>query len=256
MKYHLDTIPVWDAFHEKKECSFCIMADRSEKSYVDSFLGGSVMEPDTRVMVNDKGFCPHHNQLLYTAQNRLGLALMTHTHTLKTIEKLDNRAAKLTKDAKAAQGGSFVASLLKKVTRKETGLQASINEFTKWLDLHVEQCIICDRIHYSLDRYAYTMLHLFSHDNEFKETLKQSKGFCLPHLKTVLNMALKTLSEKKQAELLSVLIPLQTSNIARQEQELLWFTQKFDYRNQEKPWGNSKDSLPRLLQRLTGKMME
>ena len=42
MKYHLDTIPVWDAYHEEGECPLCILEDKSEKSYVDSFLGGSV----------------------------------------------------------------------------------------------------------------------------------------------------------------------------------------------------------------------
>ena len=75
MKYHLDTIPVWDAYHEESECPFCILKDNSEKAYVDSFLGGSVMEPDTRIEVNDTGFCPHHNELLYQAQNRLSPAL-------------------------------------------------------------------------------------------------------------------------------------------------------------------------------------
>ena len=31
-----------------------------------------------------------------------------------------------------------------------------------------------------------------------------------------------------------------------------WFTLKFDYRNQSKPWGNSKDAVPRAIALLGG----
>ncbi len=29
--------------------------------------------------------------------------------------------------------------------------------------------------------------------------------------------------------------------------DLEWFTDKFDYRNEDKPWKNSKDALPRSM---------
>ena len=32
-----------------------------------------------------------------------------------------------------------------------------------------------------------------------------------------------------------------------------WFTLKFDYRNQDKPWGNSKNALERTVNRLRGR---
>lgn len=254
MKYHLDTIPVWDAVKAGSECPFCIIRENSEKSYVDSFLGGSVMEPDTRVAVNEQGFCAHHNRLLYRAQNRLGLALMTHTYTLKTLEKFDMKTAGLKREGAAAAGG--LTSLINKILGKKTGLSAVLQQFSHWLGAQTASCILCDRINYSLNRYAYTLLHLYQHDDEFKETLLSSKGFCLVHFKTVLDMALETLTENKQAVLLSDLLPLQRSQLDRQEKELKWFTEKFDYRNQDKPWGNSKDALPRLLQKLTGTYIE
>lgn len=92
MKYHIDTIPVWDAYHQESECPLCILEHNLEKNYVESFLGASVMESDTRIQVNRSGFCSHHFKLLYDAQNRLGLALMTHTHLKELIGKFERQS--------------------------------------------------------------------------------------------------------------------------------------------------------------------
>lgn len=86
MRYHIDTIPVWDALKQQGECPLCALRRSIEAADVDRFLGGSVMEPDTRVRVNEKGFCQRHHVLLYAQQNRLGHALMTHTHLKETAE--------------------------------------------------------------------------------------------------------------------------------------------------------------------------
>ena len=56
MRYHIDTIPVWDALKQQGECPLCALRRSIEAADVDRFLGGSVMEPDTRVRVNEKGF--------------------------------------------------------------------------------------------------------------------------------------------------------------------------------------------------------
>ena len=84
MRYHIDTIPVWDAMKLEGECPLCALRRRNELLDVDRFLGASVMEPDTRIQVNDIGFCAHHQMLLYEQKNRLGHALMTHTHMRET----------------------------------------------------------------------------------------------------------------------------------------------------------------------------
>jgi hypothetical protein len=36
------------------------------------------------------------------------------------------------------------------------------------------------------------------------------------------------------------------------ERDLEWFTRKFDYRNADKPWGNSRDALSRAINTLEG----
>lgn len=254
MKYHLDTIPVWDAYHENSECPFCLLEDKSEKAYIDSFLGGSVMEPDTRIEVNDKGFCPHHNQLLYQAQNRLGLALMTHTHVQQTISKLEKQMGILKKTAE--NPGRKLKLFKKSPSNKEPDLKQSMHNFGHYVCSLRTQCIICDKLQNALDQFAYTFIHLWSHDKEFRKVFLESKGFCFSHLPLVLDMAAKNLSSAKQSEFIKELLPMQMENMNRLEKELLWFTQKFDYKNQDKPWENSKDALPRTLQKLTGKYME
>lgn len=36
------------------------------------------------------------------------------------------------------------------------------------------------------------------------------------------------------------------------EKDIEWFTLKFDYRNQDKPWGDSKDAVERTVNKLRG----
>ena len=88
---HLDTIPIWDAYKLDAECPVCALEHRCEQQFLDVALGGAMMEPDTRIATNEKGFCPRHFAQLYDAQNRLSLALMTHTHlkdVMASTEKL------------------------------------------------------------------------------------------------------------------------------------------------------------------------
>jgi hypothetical protein len=256
MKYHLDTIPVWDAYHQEDECPLCLLESKAEKSYIEFFLSGSVMEPDTRVEVNKTGFCPSHFSMLYQAQNRLGLALITHTHFNETLDKLKRHSENILKNAQMELNTSLPASILRKAKGKDNPLLSSIEQLSKWLVEHGDDCMVCNRIQVSLERYAYTILHLWDNDKEFNQVLLNSKGFCLPHLSIIMKIARETLSPKSVARWVSDIMPVEIKNLERLEKELLWFTQKFDYRNQDKPWGNSKDALPRTVQKLTSKYME
>lgn len=57
MQYHLDTIPVWEAMEQSTACPLCALYRRVEASEIERSLGGSVMEPDARIRVNEKGIC-------------------------------------------------------------------------------------------------------------------------------------------------------------------------------------------------------
>ncbi len=229
MRYHLDTIPVWDAFAQGGECPLCDLREQNERSYVESFLGASVMEPDVRIEVNAKGFCgPHFSQMI-AMKNRLGLALMTHTHFKQTLEAL----------------GTPPRSPKKRGLWGNRALAAAAEEG--------DTCILCERLRNTMDRYLYTTLHLWKTDAEFAKVLQEGKGLCLPHYRRLLDMAAQALSAEQAEAFTRMLEAVERRNMERIEAELQWFTLKFDYRNADKPWDNSKDSLERAINKLRGK---
>ena len=89
MKYHIDTIPVWDAMKLEGECLMCALERRTELGEAERYLGASVMEPDVRIRVNSRGFCRKHHAMLFTMSNRLGHALMLESHMIENRERLE-----------------------------------------------------------------------------------------------------------------------------------------------------------------------
>ena len=229
MRYHIDTIPVWDALKRDSECPLCDLEQQSEDSYLAYFIGASVMEPDERVRVNETGFCADHLAGMFALQNRLPLALMAHTHMMAIINEMAPPAAQKNKR--------------RLPFRKD-----------KHDDAETEPCILCDRLRDTMARYLYTMLHLYQTDTEFRSTLERSKGLCMPHYAQVTRMAAEALSASHAAEFCERLFALQQANMRRVEKELHWFTQKFDHKNRDEPWGNSRDALERAIWKLRGKM--
>ena len=103
MRYHIDTIPVWDAAKIDGECLLCALQRRVELQQIEYSLGASVMEPDVRIQVNKKGFCQHHQRMLFKGDNRLGHALMLESHLTETRGKLSKAFNDI---RKAASGNS------------------------------------------------------------------------------------------------------------------------------------------------------
>jgi len=250
MKYKLETIPVWDAFKEDSECPLCILEESNEKNYIRFFLGDSVMDPDTRVEVNKTGFCAQHASLLFSGGHKQGLGLMMHTYLLETIPQfevytkvLSNKAHELAKK-----------SVLSTVKLKDRSLNTALDNLCKFAQQNTSTCIFCHRLEQTLLRYTFTIIYLWKKDSEFKQALSASKGFCLKHLPMVLRMANTELSGAQSTEFIKLLIPLEVASLKRLEQEILWFTQKFEYANKDKPWKTSKDALQRTLQKFTGRV--
>lgn len=223
-----------DGFQENCECPLCAMHHTLEVNAINYTMGPSYMEDDNRSMTDKKGFCTMHLEKLYKHQNRLGLALMLHTHMEKTIKDVE----KLSKTAKPAKAGLF------KKTEK-TQLQEYLEELQ-------ESCFICDRINDTFERYYATIFHLFQNNDEFLPVLKGCQGFCNEHYKQLLDRASKHLSGYHLDSFLSIVNELYIKNLSRVRDELEWFIDKFDYENAEKPWGTSQDALPRSLVKVGG----
>ncbi|MBR2697115.1 MAG: ABC transporter substrate-binding protein [Clostridia bacterium] len=245
MKLHIDTAPVWEVYRQDHECPLCAISDRVEAASVEYFLGDSVMEPSQRIEVNEKGFCGRHFKLMFDAGNRLGLALMTHTYMKNTLKWLRQNA----ESAVAAASAEAAKPVFKRViAKKGEGLAVCGDEVLALED----KCVMCERIRDNMRRYIYTILYMYKHEPEFPGLLEGSKGMCLKHYAETMKMAPEHLSGEALKRFVQTLSGLETENLQRVADELEWFTRKFDYRNEDKPWGNSRDAVERSLNKLRG----
>ena len=231
MKEQLYTIPVNDAFAVDCECPVCSMYDSLERDAIEFTMGPSYMEDDIRMETNKIGFCSHHVKQLYKHQNRLGLALILHTHMQRTNRDLEELLA----SDKPVKKGLF---------SKKTENASPVTEYIKTLNHY---CYICNRIDRIFSRYLATIYHCYEHDEEFRQKFASSKGFCTKHFGMLYDGAPSALSGKRLPEFIQTLNQVYLANMKRVTDDLEWFTDKFDYRNEDKPWKNSKDALPRSM---------
>ena len=247
MKYHIDTIPVWDALKLDGECLLCALERKTELNEAARYLGASVMEPDTRIRVNDKGFCRHHHAMLFGMSNRLGHALMLESHHA-VIEKRVEEAMKRTQKAAEALGASPLTSL----TRAGAQAKKRFAEAADSLRQLAGSCILCDSLRENMDRYLHTFFHLYQNDSEFRRRFSESKGVCLPHLSSLLEAAPDALPGKELSGFVKTLSAMESRSLARMQEDISWFIKKFDYRYTEEPWKNSQDAVPRTVNQLRG----
>ena len=249
MKLHIDTAPIWESYQQPCECPLCLLETGVEAASVEYFLGESVMEPSQRVEVNKKGFCAMHFKKMYDAGNRLGLGLMTHTYMKETIKSLKESAQQV-KDAAAAEAGK---PIYKRIGGKKG---AALAEVAGGIAKMESQCLMCERLQENMERYIYTVLYMYKHEPEFPKLFAQSKGMCLQHYAQTLEMAPKHLSGDALKQFVDTLVDIEMANLDRIEGEVEWFTKKFDFRNEDKPWGNSRDAVKRAVNKLRTQVID
>ncbi len=233
MKEKIYTIPLTEAYEEPSECPFCKLEKKLEEEAGTHALGASMMEPDSRIVSNEKGFCRRHfTQMTEQKGSALSLALVLDTHINCVIEKMERAAKK-----KASR----------RLWRKEKRAKDELCEFVENTE---HTCLICDKIESTLEKFACTFWELYHKEPEFYDRVNQSKGFCLPHFAFLLKMAEKELSGSKKEMFKKKLTEVQLQNMKRINEDVHWFTQKFDYRNQEASWKTSKDAPARAIEKL------
>lgn len=234
MKYKLETIPVWDGVRSGSECFLCDLMQAARIHAVDYYLGTSVMHSETRVEVNQIGFCPNHWDDLITAGRPQSLALISHTYLQRTLSILAPEISRIEKARPGRGLKNSVQHLLASVHEREKG------------------CLICTKMESRLLRYTYTVIYLWQKDLEFRDELSQSKGFCLHHLESLLCMA-PSILDAKEHQLFSVaLTTLVHQNLQRLEEEVLWMTQKYKAEHTHSPWNGCEDAQKRLVNKLIG----
>lgn len=231
MMEKLYTIPVQDAFNEKSECPVCKMYESLENNAIDFVMGPSYMEDDVRLVTDKIGFCGKHIRMMYTNQNRLGLGLMIKTHMDRTIKDLEELTAK---DVPAKQG----------LFKKKDNSGSPVNSYIEKLN---SSCYVCNRIEDIFDRYIETIFHMYRTDSDFRKCFEEGKGFCTSHYGLLRSLAADKLSGDKLETFVKTLDKSYIENMKRVRDDVEWFTDKFDYRNADAPWKNSKDALPRAV---------
>ena len=221
MRYHIDTIPIWDAFKADCECPMCQIYDKCEAEFIGSALGGSVMEPDTRIEVNKNGFCKTHLTQLYAQQNRLGLALMAHSHIKELMAQIAQQEDLLEKTMQTDEQKGTLKRAAETVTKSAPYLAqaASLKDLVL---SKTQSCFICNRLDNAMSRYYETVAAMYANETEFAKVLDSGKGFCLEHYSALLESGRKCLSGKQQRAFLRTLMKVEREHLERIEKELEW----------------------------------
>lgn len=239
MKKEIHTSPVAEAFASNDECPFCYLWRQADQRTIRHFAGpsASYMEPTMRSITNETGFCAAHTKKLYDYGNPLGSALMLQTHFEMTLQQLQDQMEHYEIPAKK---GLF--------QRKK-----STEEVPYWqrLQQQVERCAICDRVEDTMQRH-YQVLFTLLEEAEFRQMVEHAKGFCLGHFSQLLQEADMHLPRKYAEWFYPTVYKVMEKNLQRVKDDLDWLIAKYDYRNADAPWRNSKDALQRAMQKLSG----
>jgi len=229
MSNHIHTIPVMDALRDPQGCAFCVMQKKLENDVIQFILGPAYMEDDVRMETDKVGFCKKHLQSMYTQQNRLGLALMLHTHVKKLCKDTGN----------IIDGRMPIKLFGKDPAGVVPRLQAHLVKTN-------QSCYVCTRANDTFDRYMDTFFYLWGKGGDDAKVIEGQTSYCLPHFIELL-ATVEKLGRGRKEKCLDVLLPIWKRFVNELEGDLDWFVQKFDHRNAAEPWKNSKDVLPRAM---------
>ena len=236
MKEKLYTIPVNDAVAANDECPICNARRSLEQDAINYAIGpgASYMESDIREMTDKTGFCAHHFKMMFDYGNSLGNALILSSHIRKAAAGLKKEMA----GYRPARSGMFAK-----------GGESNVSEYINDLE---RKCFVCDYYRDTYKRYIATFFYLYESDPAFAANIKQGKGFCLPHMRELLNEAPDHLKRETLEEFTKTLFELQERNLDRIQEDIDWFVEKFKYENKDKDWKESKDAIPRSIQKIVG----
>lgn len=234
MKLELERIPVWDGVRSDSECYICDLMGEAQYDAITFYLGSSVMNPETRVRVNEKGFCPSHWQMLLAANKPQGLSLMADTYLSTTREKMKET----------------VVELRRSKGRRST--QKAVDRYREQLRIREAGCLVCTAMEGRLKRYLFTTAYLWEQEGEFRSALGASKGFCLHHFALLLQRAADAVSKERYDAFVSEMTDLQEKNLDRVAQDLYWMTQMHKSENKDKDWEGAEDAHRRGVNKMTG----
>lgn len=247
MKYEIDTIPVWDALRAQSECPLCLLERRSRQAALRYYLGPSVMVPEVRTTVNATGFRPSTLRLLAKDPNKLGLALLSHTR----LQAFRQRWAVQTKGLRAEAAKAAAKNALEGLVGARA-LKDLVARTAAFLRDEENRCLVEDKVAQDLERYAFTLVHLWTQDPDFRTTWAASPGTCLRHAPGLLERAADQLGGPDLGRFVGEYLSLMDKSLGRVEDDILAFTQTFDSTHSRGLTGNPQGALDRCLTKVAG----
>ena len=223
MKETICTIPVNDIFNLHDGCPFCRMYEMLENQYATFITGSAMMEPNTRVATNKKGFCPRHFEKITEVGKRLPNALILETHLDYILNEI----------------------LPKKAGKPDKKALAKVDEIS-------ESCYICDRIQFDIEHFLQTVFAEWANSEEFRNLYKSQDFVCLRHYSQVMKYANAKMPSKHLAAFHNDTLTLTRGYLESLKEDTTHFCRMFDYRNRGADWGNSKDAIERDIKFLSG----
>ncbi len=233
MKETIYTIPLTEALEKECECVLCFLEERQENEQVEYALGPAMMEPDYRILSNEKGFCRRHTQMLSQKKQALPFALILETRCDAVINKLEN-------DRPKGKKKRFFS-------KKESGYKALL----KTTEALFDTCLVCERIEHTMNQFLNTFWYLYEKEKDFKEKVLLGKGFCLRHFAKLLK-AMEHLPDKKRELFQGELYALEIKALKKAKADVSGFAKQFDYRSDKENMQGPKDAHFLCAARLSG----
>ena len=223
MQENICSIPVNDVFMPRDGCPMCKMRDMLERRKAEYVTGSAMMEPNVRVRTNEEGFCYRHFSMMIRLGKRLSNALILESHLQRVAEELVLTSPK----------GKFDKKRL-----------SALQSMTK-------DCFICRDIKYNMENMVRIVHAMWISEPEFRQIYSEQPYICLEHYSMLLEIDQKGLGKNFDA-FYQATISLTGNYLAELIDNVHHFSSMFDYRNEGADWGNSRDSIERAVEFLTG----
>lgn len=234
MKEKIYTIPINEAIDADCSCPFCFLEKKLEDEALDYTLGPAMMEPDFRMITNEKGFCKTHIKKLIEKRNALSLALIMDTHL--------------------GEIGSFfeLKSNKKSIFKKKN----SDDPFVAAISHTASECAVCSRVNHTLERYFRTFVLMLKSEKDFLPKVLETNGFCFEHFAKLTEVASAELSEKEFEKYFEPIIKFEKNKIEEYHEYIRKFADCFDYRNAGKKVDIPQNILTKTAELLNGEFGE
>lgn len=143
MNYHIGNMLIYQEFNGKNQCPLCAIRNILERRLTEQYLNESVMEDFQRRMVNEKGFCLHHTEMMLARQNKLSLTLQHITRLTALKGRLE-----ITAEPKIAK------------------------EMADFFIDSDSRCVICDGVEVNMIRYYKTVAEMFFAEKNSRRSCK------------------------------------------------------------------------------------